>query len=144
MVGLFHSVQEGDVGPSLGDTTNDLWQTSQGGRGPVPSHVEELYEAACHGCANNRERRAMAKLLGKYNDVFSSGDHDVGLSQIVRHKIPLAAGTVLIRQPPPRLEPEKEKEVSRQVQDLLNRGLIEPAHCEWSAPVVLVWKKNGS
>jgi len=85
----------------------------------------------------------MAKLLREY-DVFSSGDHDVGLSQIIRHKIPLGAGTVLIRQPPLRLEPEKEKEVSRQVRDLLDCGLIEPAHSEWSAPVVLVWKKDES
>jgi len=84
----------------------------------------------------------MAKLLREYNDVFSSGDHDVGLTRAVRHEIPLAAGTVPIRQPTRRLGPEKE--VSRQVRDLLDRSLIEPAHSAWSSPVVLVWKKDGS
>jgi len=34
--------------------------------------------------------------------------------------------------------------VSRQVQDLLNRDLIEPGHGAWSSPVVLVRKKDGS
>jgi len=34
--------------------------------------------------------------------------------------------------------------VSRQVQDLLDQDLIEPAHSEWSFPVVLVRKKDGS
>jgi len=36
----------------------------------------------------------MAKLLRKYNDVFSSGENDIGLTRAVRHEIPLAAVTV--------------------------------------------------
>jgi len=40
--------------------------------------------------------------------------------------------------------PEKEKEVSQQVRDLLDRDLIEPGHSAWSSPVVLVRKKDGS
>jgi len=86
----------------------------------------------------------MAKLLREYNDVFSRGDNDVGLTRAVRHEIPLAAGTVPSRQSTRRLGPEKEKEVSRQVRDLLHRGLIEPAHSAWSSPVVLVRKKDSS
>jgi len=99
---------------------------------------------ACDGCASNGERQAMAMLLCECNEVFSSGDHDVGLTRAVRHEIPLAAGTVPNRQPTRRLGQEKEKEVSRQVRDLLERGLIEPAHSAWSSPVVLVRKKDGS
>jgi len=76
----------------------------------------------------------MARLLCEYKDVFSSGDHDIGLASAVRQEIPLAAGTTPIRQPTRRLGPEKEKEVSRQVQDLLNRDPIEPAHSAWSSP----------
>jgi len=34
--------------------------------------------------------------------------------------------------------------VSRQVQDLLSRDLIEPAHSAWSSPVILVQKKDES
>jgi len=86
----------------------------------------------------------MAKLLREYNDVFSSGDHDVGLTRVIRHEIPLAAGTVLIQQPTRRLGPEEEKQVNRQVRDFLYRSLIEPAHSAWNSPVVLVRKKNGS
>jgi len=112
MVGRFLSVQEGDVGLSLGDTMEDSVQRLQKGQGPVPPHVQELYKMACHGCASNEECQAMAKLLRKYQDVFSSGDHDVGLTRAIRHKILLAAGTVHNRQPTCRLGPEKEKEVS--------------------------------
>jgi len=64
----------------------------------------------------------------------------MGLSKVISHEIPLAAGTTPIRQPTRCLGPEKE--VSRQVQDLLDRDLIEPAHGAWSSPVVK--KKDGS
>jgi len=144
MLGRFHSVQEQDVGPSLGDTTEGPRQRPSGGRGTVPPHVKELYDAACDGCVSNGERQAMARLLREYSNVFSSGDHDVGLTRAVHHEIRLAAGTTPIQQTTRRLGPENEKEVSRQVRDLLDRGLIEPAHSAWSSPVVLVRKKDGS
>jgi len=143
VLGRFHSIQEGDIGLSLGDVTEGPQQSPSKGRGTVPPHAKELYEAACDGCTSNGECQAMAKLLREYNDVFSSGDHDVDLTRAVRHEIPLAAGTVPIRQPTRRLGPEKEK-VSRQVRDLLDRGLIEPAYSAWSSPVILVRKKGGS
>ena len=101
------------MGLSLGDTAESPAAPSKRA-GTVSPHVKELYEAACDGCASNGERQAMAKLLREYNDVFSSGDHDVGLTRAVRHEIPLAAETVPIRQPTRKLGPEKEK-VSRQV-----------------------------
>jgi len=52
----------------------------------------------------------------------------MGLTKAVCHVISLAAGTVPIRQPTRRSGPEKEREVSRQVQGLLSRDLIEPGH----------------
>jgi len=63
MVGRFHSVQEGDVGPLLGETTDNLCEPPQESQEPVPTHVKDLYEAACHGCTSNKERLVMAKLL---------------------------------------------------------------------------------
>jgi len=117
-LGRFHSIQEKDIGPSLGDATEGPHQSPSLRRGTVPPHVQELYQTACDGCASDQERQVMARLLYKYKDVFSSEDHDVGLTSAVRHEIPLAAGTTPIHQPTRRLGPEKEKGVSRQVRDL--------------------------
>jgi len=101
-------------------------------RGPVPEQVAELYGDASDVCESKRECLVMAQLLFEYKDVFSCGEHDMGLTKAVCHEIPLAAGTVPIwqptRQPTRRLGPEKERKMSRQVQDLLNRDLIEPGH----------------
>jgi len=67
----------------------------------------------------------MAKFMREYSDGFISRDHGVGLTRAVHHELPLAAGTVPNRQPTRRLRPEK---ISRQVRDLLDCGLTEPAY----------------
>jgi len=56
MLGRFHSVQEEDVGLSLGDTTEGARQRLSKGRGTVSPHIKELYETACDGCTSNEER----------------------------------------------------------------------------------------
>jgi len=114
------------VGLLLDDRTDNPHQPLQMGWGPVLTHVKDFSKAACHGCANNEERLAMANLLRKYNDVFRGENHDVGLTQAVGHKISLTVRTVPIRQPTCSLELEKENEASLQVRDLLDRSLIEP------------------
>ena len=60
------------------------------------------------------------------------------------HSIPLLDGTRPIRKPPRRLGLEKDKKVERQVADLVQRGMVEPADEAWSSPVVLVRKKDHS
>jgi len=78
----------------------------------VPEHLVDLYRDACDGCESKREHLVVAQLFSEYNDVSSCGDHDMGLAKAVCHEIPLAAGTVPIRQPTRWLGPEKEKEVA--------------------------------
>jgi hypothetical protein len=83
-------------------------------------------------------------LLREYGDVFSKDGKDLGKTQLVKHTIPLIEGTRPIRQPPHRLGPQKEIEAEKQVQELLQNGLIEPGNGAWSSPVVLVRKKDGT
>ena len=82
-------------------------------------------------------------LLTEYQDVFSTGDMDMGLTNLVQHEIPTVPQTRPFRQPARRLGAEKEAEVDQQIQELLDKGLIEPANGAWSSPVVLVKKKDG-
>jgi len=112
MLGRLYSVQKEDVRLLLGDAAKGSWQRLPKGQRTIPPHVKELYEAACGSCVSNEKGQAMAKLLSEYNDVFSKGDHDMGLTQAVRHEIPLVAGSVPNRQLTRRLGPKKEKEVS--------------------------------
>jgi len=100
-------------------------------RGAVSEQLADLYGGACGNCTSSAERQVLAQPLMEYSDVFSRGDEDIGLTKVISHEIPLAAGTTPIQQPTRRLGPEKE--VSRQVQSLLDRDLIEHAHAAWSS-----------
>jgi len=97
LVGKFHSVQEDNVEPALELADEARRIPTRDGRGPVPEHIAELYGDACDGCESKRERLVMAQLLSEYKDLFSCGDHDMGLAKAVCHEIPLVAGTVPIR-----------------------------------------------
>ena len=110
----------------------------------LPEHLKELYSKARQNCGTGDQEEQLSRLLTRYQDVFSMGDGDVGRTSLVEHSIPVIGGTRPIRQPPHRLGPEKEAEAERQVQELLQRGLIEPAYGAWSSPVVLVKKKDGT
>ena len=65
-------------------------------------------------------------MLIVYQDLFSKRDDDVGQTDVMEHSIPLMKDTWPIRQPPKCLGLEKDKEVERQVADLVQRGMVEP------------------
>ena len=108
----------------------------------VPELLEAMFKQACKGCETGEQEGQLADLLTHYEAVFSKNDQDIGRTELVYHNILTTEGTRPIRQPPHRLGPHKEQEAERQVQDLVARGMIEPAHGAWSSPVVLVRKKD--
>ena len=101
-------------------------QTQQHTEPAVPGHLVELYAQAGSVLPEPAQQQAVAHLLREYEAVFSKEDHDVGRIDQVHQEIPLVSGARPIKQPPHRLGPE-EAEVERQVQGLLQRGLIELA-----------------
>lgn len=128
LVGKFNSIHEEDVEPALGTVDEARGVPTRNGRGSVPEHLVDLYGEACDGCEIKRECLVAAQLRSEYKDLFSCGDHDMGLTMAICHEIPLVAGKGPNWQPTHWLGLEKEEEVSCQVQHLLNEDLIEPAH----------------
>ena len=108
----------------------------------VPQHLRELEEQSTDGLGTEDQVR-VRRLLVEYQDVFSSGEFDIGRTTRVKHSID-TGGAAPIRQPLRRSSPQQREEVERQVQELLAKGLIEPSDSPWASPVVLVTKKDGS
>ena len=79
-------------------------------------------------------------LLARYDDVFQDKP---GRTDIVEHCIPTGSAKP-IRLPPYRLPHAYRSEVKNEIEDMLRSGIIKPATGEWSAPVVIVKKKDGS
>ncbi|GJW34277.1 putative reverse transcriptase domain-containing protein [Tanacetum coccineum] len=58
--------------------------------------------------------------------------------------IDLIPGAAPVTRAPYRLAPSKMKELSKQLQELLEKGFIRPSSSPWRAPVLFVKKKDGS
>ncbi|GKC44734.1 putative reverse transcriptase domain-containing protein [Tanacetum coccineum] len=62
----------------------------------------------------------------------------------VEFQIDLIPGAAPVAKAPYRLAPSEMQEFSRQLQELLSKGLIRPSSSHWGAPILFVKKKGGS
>ncbi len=82
-------------------------------------------------------------LLDEFEDIFAKTDLELGKTDAVSMKID--TGDV----PPIRLKPYRtplhnREIIDKAIDDMLAAKIIEPSHSQWSFPVVVVDKKDGS
>ena len=82
-------------------------------------------------------------MIDEFSDVFSTGEGDLGRTSRVVHRIPTGDAPPVTRRNyrQPHL---LRQEAMRQVDNLLHQGVVEPSVSPWSAPVLMVPKKDGS
>ena len=81
--------------------------------------------------------------LREYVEVISLRNGDLGRTSGVRHKID-TQGASPVRQSARRLPFHQRNEVRQMLDQMLQQGVIKPAHGPWSSPIVLVKKKDDS
>ncbi|XP_040374086.1 uncharacterized protein LOC121052704 [Rosa chinensis] len=83
-------------------------------------------------------------VVRKFPDVFP--DELPGLPPVreIDFTIELLPGTTPISQAPYRMAPAELKELKTQLQELLDKGFIQPSVSPWGAPVLFVKKKDGT
>ena len=113
-----------------------------GGDETLPGDLKEHSEKWLNGL-NPVEKMAAIRLLQKYPDFFSKGEMDIGMTNVVKHSIPLQDGAMPVKQKPYRHPPVLE-EIERQVEQLQEKGLIKPGSGAWSSAVVMVKKKDSA
>ncbi|GKA86800.1 putative reverse transcriptase domain-containing protein [Tanacetum coccineum] len=62
----------------------------------------------------------------------------------VEFRIDLIPGAAPVARVPYRLAPSKMKELSKKLQELLEKGFIRPSSSSWGAPILFVKRKDGS
>ncbi|GFV53389.1 uncharacterized protein TNCV_4502701 [Trichonephila clavipes] len=88
------------------------------------------------------QRLELLNTLGKFSSLFSSLP---GLAKEVKgHNLKLKPDFTQKRCTTYRIPIALQKEVDRQINELLHLKLIEPSESEWAHPIVCVSKKNGS
>nr|GEV99960.1 hypothetical protein [Tanacetum cinerariifolium] len=86
----------------------------------------------------------LADVVRDYPEVFPMDLSGLPPARPVKFQIDLIPGATLVARAPYRLAPSKMKELSKQLQELSDKGLIRPSSSHWGAPVLFVKKKDGS
>ena len=89
------------------------------------------------------DRVKFRQLLLEFHDVFAKDDSDVGLTQVAEHEIN-TGDAAPIRQRAYRIPMKMRDEYKRMIDDMAKNKIIRKSCSPWTAPTILVKKKDGS
>lgn len=95
-------------------------------------------------CKSYAQALQAEKFLPRYQYLFASSNFDLGRTSVVKHKINTGPIEKSIKQAARRIRLHLMQEVDKQVNKMLEKGVIKPSNSPWASPVVLVRKKDGS
>lgn len=86
------------------------------------------------------QRQALFAVLRRYKGMF---DGHIGHTDLVTHRID-TGNHPPVRQSPRRIPHHLQDEVRRQLDELVQQGILEEADGAWSSPICIVKKKSGA
>ncbi|GJY60305.1 putative reverse transcriptase domain-containing protein, partial [Tanacetum coccineum] len=93
----------------------------------------------------SREKRLEdVPIVRDFPEVFPEDFSGLPPTRQVEFQINLMPGAAPVVRAPYQLAPSKMKELSKQLQELSDKGFIRPSSSPWGAPVLFVKKKDGS
>ncbi|GFY61102.1 retrovirus-related Pol polyprotein from transposon 297 [Trichonephila inaurata madagascariensis] len=103
----------------------------------VELDVNDIYKHVMDSSAGleNSQKHQLADLLSKFSDVFSSVP---GSAKVKGHSVSLMLGFVPKKLKPYRIPIALQEKVNKQINDLLQLGLIEPSESEWAHPILVL------
>lgn len=105
------------------------------------NRVKRLFSSLQLKHLNEEEQVSVENLCAKYNDIFYLPGDSLTTTDIYKHSITLKPNVAPIFSKPYRLPHSQKKEIDRQIENMLNEGIIEKCRSEWSSPILLVPKK---
>lgn len=94
------------------------------------------------GVLSEKQKKELFSLLNEFKDLFEP--IVPGSAKGVVHEIEVEEGIKPIFQKPYPMPFSKKDTVKREIEKMLESGVIRPSKSPWSSPIVLVLKKDGS
>lgn len=85
----------------------------------------------------------LTALIAEYRDIFALKPEELGRTGLVQHRINTGDHPP-VRQRPYRVSDTQRGIIEEHVDDMLNRGIIQPSTSPWASPIILVKKKDGT
>ena len=108
-----------------------------------PKYDLENVKKAISKEINNSCRADFRNLIDDYSDIFSSNQWDLGKCDATSHRIDVKPGSQPIKLPNRRMPVHYKDDLKEKIDAFMNKELITPCHSPYSAPAMLVKKKNG-
>ncbi|GJS18843.1 reverse transcriptase domain-containing protein [Tanacetum coccineum] len=104
----------------------------------------ELFLAQVTKQESKEKRLEDVHIIRDFPEVFPEDLPGLPPPRQVEFRIDLIPGAAPVARAPYRLAPSEMKELSKQLQELLEKGFIRPSSSPWGAPILFVKKKDGS
>ena len=91
--------------------------------------------------AHYQQKDVVGQTVYIFRANFAKDDNQLGLTKIAEHTID-TSDNAPIKLPAHKTIPAKLAEIKKQVQQMLDSDIIQPSKSDWSAPVVLLGKKD--
>ena len=108
----------------------------------MPDHLKLVLDANA-ASLKEEHKRPFFDLLMKHQDVFAKSKYDLGRTSIVQHEF-FKGDHPPIKQAPRHLPLNKREIVKKEVDSMLQNGIIVKSTSPWSSPIVLVTKCDNS
>ena len=92
---------------------------------------------------NSVEAKKLKELMTKSTDIFALDESELGCTDVVYHKID-TGDKPPVKQHPYRTPMIHREKIAEMVNEIQERGIVQPSASPWASPVVLVTKKDGS
>lgn len=125
-----------ELQPVLVDMNYKITQSEKASDSPLDNiSIESV------GLSQDEIDKVRTHLL-QHQDIFSSGDTDIGHCTFVQHHINLT-DEIPFKQRHRRIPPAMIDEIRSHLEQLAASGIIRPSHSPWASNVVLVRKQDG-
>ena len=142
---LFHINMLREYLPSTPADSSSLWSeggTSDGDEdNEIPVWKEENAGAVHYGPQlTEQQKNDLDGVVSKFSEVLASTP---GRTSCAEHSI-ITGSARPVRLPAYRIPYAYRDKVRKEIEEMLEEGIIEHSNSEWSSPIVLVGKKDGS